>query len=87
MNSLLQLRVDDRMRGRGDELYTLSFFGLSPFGSLGAGALAEYLPLSLTVTLTGLAHAGRIADPAVAHPGNPPDVNEARSITIVHRMP
>jgi MFS family permease len=52
MNSLLQLRVEDKMRGRVMGLYTLSFFGLSPFGSLAAGAVAERLPLGLTVALT-----------------------------------
>jgi len=54
MNGLLQLRVADHMRGRVMSLYTLTFFGLSPFGSLGAGALAEYLPLNLTIALTAL---------------------------------
>jgi MFS family permease len=51
MNSLLQLRVDDAMRGRVMSLYTLSFFGLSPFGSLLAGLLGEWLPLSLAITI------------------------------------
>ncbi|MBE0698081.1 MAG: MFS transporter [Anaerolineaceae bacterium] len=54
MNSLLQLKVDDAMRGRVMGLFTLSFFGLSPFGSLGAGALAEHLPISLTIALMAL---------------------------------
>jgi MFS family permease len=52
MNSLLQIQVEDHMRGRVMSLYTLTFFGLSPFGSLAAGALAEHFPLSLTVALT-----------------------------------
>jgi MFS family permease len=51
MNSLLQLNVDDAMRGRVMSLYTLSFFGLSPFGSLLAGFIGERLPLSLTVAI------------------------------------
>jgi MFS family permease len=51
MNSLLQLKVEDRMRGRVMGLFTLSFFGLAPFGSLAAGAVASFLPLSLTVFL------------------------------------
>jgi MFS family permease len=54
MNSMLQLRVDDAMRGRVMSLYTLSFFGLSPFGSLAAGALAERLTLSPTIALTAV---------------------------------
>jgi uncharacterized membrane-anchored protein len=54
MNSLLQLLVEDHMRGRVMSLYTLSFFGLSPFGSLAAGAMAERLPLSLTIAIMAL---------------------------------
>jgi predicted MFS family arabinose efflux permease len=54
MNSLLQLKVRDNMRGRVMGLYTLCFFGLTPFGSLAAGTVAEYIPLNLTVALTGL---------------------------------
>jgi MFS family permease len=52
MNSLLQIRVEDKMRGRVMGLYTLTFFGLAPFGSLAAGAIAEVIPISLTVALT-----------------------------------
>jgi MFS family permease len=52
MNSLLQLHVDDEMRGRVMSLYTLSFFGLSPFGSLLAGMLGERLPLPITISIT-----------------------------------
>ena len=54
MNSMLQLKVQDNMRGRVMGLYTLCFFGLTPFGSLAAGFVAEYLPLNLTVALTAL---------------------------------
>ena len=54
MNSLLQLKVQDNMRGRVMGLYTLCFFGLTPFGSLAAGTIAEYIPLNLTVALTAL---------------------------------
>ena len=51
MNSLLQTRVEDAMRGRVLSLYTLSFFGLSPIGSLLAGSLAQAWSLSGTVGL------------------------------------
>ena len=54
MNSLLQLRVSDQMRGRVMSLYTLTFFGLSPFGSLLVGTLAENWSLTGTVTLAAL---------------------------------
>lgn len=54
MNSLLQLRVADQMRGRVMSLYTLTFFGLSPFGSLLVGTLAEHWSLTGTVTLVAV---------------------------------
>jgi MFS family permease len=40
-NTLIQTNVPDEYRGRVLSLYTLTFFGLSPFGSLALGALAE----------------------------------------------
>ena len=49
INSLLQTRVDDHMRGRVMSLYTLTFFGLTPFGNLLVGALAEKWSLTGTV--------------------------------------
>ena len=51
-NSLLQLNSSDDMRGRVMGLYTLVFFGFSPFGSLLIGAVAERLSLSLTIGLS-----------------------------------
>lgn len=51
INSLLQTGVSDEMRGRVLSLYTLSFFGLAPFGSLLAGGLAQVWTLSGTVAL------------------------------------
>ena len=40
-NTLIQLTVEDRYRGRAMALYTLFFVGTSPIGSLIAGAVAE----------------------------------------------
>jgi MFS family permease len=40
-NTLIQLTVEDRYRGRVMSLYTLFFVGTSPFGALIAGALAQ----------------------------------------------
>lgn len=51
MNSLIQMRVDDAMRGRVMSLYTITFFGLSPLGSLFAGALGERMPLSIAIAI------------------------------------
>ena len=40
-NTLIQLTVEDRYRGRVMSLYTLFFVGTSPFGALLSGALAQ----------------------------------------------
>jgi MFS family permease len=54
INTLLQTRVDDRLRGRVLSLYTLTFFGFAPFGNLAVGALAERIGLSYAITLFAL---------------------------------
>jgi MFS family permease len=46
LNTLLQTRVADAFRGRVMALYTLTFFGLAPFGNLLIGYLGERLGLS-----------------------------------------
>lgn len=40
-NTLIQMTVEDRYRGRVMSLYTLFFVGTSPFGALIAGAIAQ----------------------------------------------
>jgi MFS family permease len=52
LNTMLQLRVADEMRGRVLSLYSLTFFGFAPFGNLGMGNLAEYWGLSFTISLS-----------------------------------
>ncbi len=54
VNSLLQLRVEDTMRGRVMSLYTLSFFGFAPFGTLAIGAVGEAIPLNITIGISAL---------------------------------
>jgi hypothetical protein len=39
------------MRGRVLSLYTLTFFGFTPFGNLAVGALAEWINLSTAIAL------------------------------------
>ncbi|MCC6261246.1 MAG: MFS transporter [Anaerolineales bacterium] len=51
INTLLQTRVDDRLRGRVMGLYTLTFFGFSPFGNLIVGILSEHIGLSVSVMI------------------------------------
>ena len=51
LNSMLQTRVSDEMRGRVLALYTISFFGVSPVGNLVAGAVAQQWSLTGTVAV------------------------------------
>ncbi len=51
INTLLQTRVTNEMRGRVMSLYTLTFFGFTPFGNLALGALAEWISMSVAITL------------------------------------
>jgi len=54
-NTLIQAMVPDQLRGRVMSLYSMMFLGMSPFGSLLAGALAERIGAPVTVALGGLA--------------------------------
>ena len=54
MNTLLQTRVEDSLRGRVMALYTLTFFGLAPFGNLAIGALADRIGLSYAIGIFAL---------------------------------
>ncbi len=51
INTLLQTRVANDMRGRVMSLYTLTFFGFTPFGNLALGALSEKIGMSLAILL------------------------------------
>jgi MFS family permease len=51
INTLLQTRVEDAFRGRIMALYTITFFGFSPFGNLLIGFLGEKMPLGIAMTL------------------------------------
>lgn len=52
LNTLLQTRVVDSMRGRVMSIYTLTFNGFSPFGNLGIGVISERWGLSLAIALS-----------------------------------
>ena len=54
INTLLQLRVDDDMRGRVLSLYSIAFFGFAPFGNLAIGNLSGYWGLSLTIGVSAI---------------------------------
>ncbi|HUX27843.1 MAG TPA: MFS transporter [Terracidiphilus sp.] len=54
-NTILQTLVDEKMRGRVMSYYTMAFVGMSPFGSLLAGALADIIGAQRTVIVSGIA--------------------------------
>jgi len=51
INTLLQTRVADNLRGRVMALYTLTFFGFAPFGNLAVGALSAKIGLSYAISI------------------------------------
>jgi MFS family permease len=53
-NTMVQLNTENRLRGRVMSLYTLSFGGLTPFGSMFAGTVAHWIKAPLTFALGGL---------------------------------
>lgn len=54
VNMILQTIVDDDKRGRVMSLYTAAFLGVSPFGSIAAGALADLIGVAATLTAGGI---------------------------------
>jgi MFS family permease len=52
-STILQTIVEDEKRGRVMSLYTMSFLGMIPMGSLAAGALAERIGAIATLSLSG----------------------------------
>ena len=53
INMIIQAIVDDDKRGRVMSLYTASFMGMSPFGALAAGALADRIGVAATLSVAG----------------------------------
>jgi MFS family permease len=54
-NTLIQAMVPDQLRGRVMSLYSMSFLGLTPIGSLLAGKIADRVGAPITVAIGGLA--------------------------------
>jgi len=52
-NSTIQLNTDDRLRGRVMSIYTFTFGGLTPFGSMFAGSVAHCVKTPFTFALGG----------------------------------
>ena len=65
MNTMIQTVVPDQFRGRVLSLYTLTFFGLAPFGALALGYIASQLgvpdALALYAILNGVLALGILA--------------------------
>lgn len=53
MNTLLQTVVPDEFRGRVMSLYSVTFFGLTPFGSLLIGAMGQAIGTTTTMLVFG----------------------------------
>ena len=54
-NTLIQAMVPDQLRGRVMSLYSMMFLGMTPFGSLLAGWVADRVGSPVTVAIGGLA--------------------------------
>ena len=52
-NSTIQLNTEDRLRGRVMSIYTFTFGGLTPFGSMFAGSVAHWVDTRFTFALGG----------------------------------
>lgn len=53
-NTLLQVMVPDRLRGRVMSLYSMMFIGMGPIGAFAGGALAARIGAPWTVSIGGL---------------------------------
>lgn len=50
-NAYIQILVEDRMRGRLMSLFSITFVGMAPLGSLSSGAIAEWVGIQGSVLL------------------------------------
>ena len=53
-NTLIQTLVDNDKRGRVMSIFTMAFLGISPFGALLSGTLANYIGAPKTLMLNGI---------------------------------
>jgi MFS family permease len=80
-STVLQVIVDDEKRGRVMSLYTMSFLGMMPMGSLAAGIVADLLGAPLTLTLFGALCVGA----ALVYGSKMPDATD-RTRVMTHAM-
>ena len=67
-NTLIQLRVPARLRGRVHSLYVLTSIGLLPIGNLASGAIAERTGVPVVLAVGALVTLGATIIAAVARP-------------------
>jgi len=82
-NTLIQVMVPDRLRGRVMAVYSMMFMGMAPLGALLAGAAAERIGAPWTLGLSG---AGAIAG-AIVFARNLPKIRvEARQLIVAQEL-
>jgi MFS family permease len=54
-NTILQTITDDDKRGRVMSFYTMAFMGMTPFGSIFSGSLADKIGAPATIFIGGIA--------------------------------
>jgi MFS family permease len=54
-NTLIQVMVPDKLRGRVMAVYSMMFMGMAPIGALLGGAIADHLGAQVTVAIGGVA--------------------------------
>ncbi len=82
-NTLIQVMVPDRLRGRVMAVYSMMFMGMTPLGALLAGALAHPWGAPLTVAAGGMAC---IAGAVLFAQRLPILRNEARQFIVAQNM-
>jgi MFS family permease len=60
-NTLIQVMVPDRLRGRIMAVYSMMFMGMAPFGAFLGGAIADRLGARVTVAMGGVGAIGGAA--------------------------
>lgn len=82
-NTLIQVMVPDRLRGRVMAVYSMMFMGMAPLGALLAGAAAERIGAPWTL---GLGGAGAIVG-AIVFARNLPKIRvEARQLIVAQEL-
>src|SRR5579863_7837505 len=82
-NTLIQVMVPDRLRGRTMAVYSMMFMGMAPLGALLAGLFAEHVGAPWTLAIGG---AGAIVGAAFFARNLPKIRVEARKLIVAQQM-